>query len=143
MKRIISVGVLTIFLSTVWYYLYHPLHSTVTINDHTFSVDMAVTPQEKEKGLGYRNSLPTDHGMLFVWDHKEVFPFWMKGMRFPIDIIWIDQTTIVDISTNIPIPTGSYYPIYHPRTPVDKVLEVNAGLTASYVIQIGDTVSFK
>ena len=96
-KLIVITAIFAIGIFSLWYYTRHPLQTTVSIRNKTFVVDVAVTAKEKELGLGNRDSLAADHGMLFIYDHKEVFPFWMKNMRFPIDIIWIDDQTIVDI----------------------------------------------
>ena len=124
----------------VWYYWAHPLTTRVNINGNMFTVDLAITNKEKEKGLGYRDNLKADHGMLFVYQNKDRYGFWMKGMRFPIDIIWISDNTIVDISKNVPVATTGALPTYTPKEPVNKVFEVNAGTTDRLGIQIGDTI---
>lgn len=146
MKKLIAiVAVVVVGIFSLWFYSRHPLQTTVAVRNTTFIVDVAITAKEKEIGLGYRESLAADHGMLFVYDHKEVFPFWMKNMHFPIDIIWIDDRTIVDITKNIPISGKplSELPIYHPTAPADKVLEINAGLTDRYGISVGDKIIIK
>ncbi|MEK9143004.1 MAG: DUF192 domain-containing protein [Patescibacteria group bacterium] len=145
MKKLIAITIILVGIFSLWFYTRNPLQSSVTIRGTRFFVDLAITSQEKEIGLGNRLTLPSDHGMLFVYDHKEVFPFWMKNMRFPIDIIWIDNRTIVSISKNVPIPTAptEQLPLYHPSVPVDKVLEVNAGLTDTYGISVGDKIIIK
>lgn len=145
MKKLFAIAVVLVGIFSLWFYTRHPLQSTVTIRNATFVVDVAITPKEKEIGLGYRNSLATDHGMLFVYDHKEIYSYWMRNMNFPIDIIWIDDRTIVDITKDIPPPANStnQLPLYRPSIPVDKVLEVNAGLTDTYNISVGDRVVIK
>lgn len=146
MKKLIVVFfVLSVGAFSLWYYTRHPLVTTVTVRDATFTVDVAVTPNEKEVGLGFRKSLGDDRGMLFVYDHKERYPFWMRAMRFPIDIVWIDDRTIVDISKNVPVSDKpvEQLPLYHPMVSVDKVLEINAGLSDAYGISIGDSVKIR
>ncbi|MBI3955979.1 DUF192 domain-containing protein [Candidatus Gottesmanbacteria bacterium] len=146
MKKLIVVFcVLSAGAFSFWYYTRHPLVTTVTVRDATFTVDVAVTPNEKEVGLGFRKSLGDDRGMLFVYDHKERYPFWMRAMRFPIDIIWIADRTIVDISKNVPVSDKpvEQLPLYHPMVSVDKVLEINAGLSDAYGISIGDSVKIR
>ena len=128
---------------TIVYYVRHPLTSTVTIKGIRYSVEVAVTPQEKELGLGERDSLKPLHGMLFPYDHSEKFSYWMKGMRFPIDIIWIRDYRIVDISKNVPISTVGRFPVYAPREPVNLVLELSAGESDRNGFQIGDLVTIK
>lgn len=144
MKKIISI-VIILGIFSLWYYTRNPLQSSVTIRGTRFFVDVAITSKEKELGLGNRLTLPSDHGMLFVYDHKEVYSYWMKNMRFPIDIVWIDGRTIVDITKNVPIsttPTGQL-PLYHPIVPIDKVLELPAGTSDRVGIIIGDKIIIK
>jgi uncharacterized membrane protein (UPF0127 family) len=128
----------------IWYYLRHPLTSSVTIRNHKIFVELAITENEKRKGLGERNKLPKDGGMLFLMGEPAYHGFWMNDMRFPLDFIWIDGKTVVDVTENVPNPVGNEPPMgLKPRVPADKVLEVNAGAIALYKIAIGDAVSFK
>lgn len=145
MKKLIAIAAIVVGTFSFWFYSRHPLVTTVTIRNTIFTVDVAVTAKEKELGLGNRKSLAPDHGMLFVYDHKEVFPFWMKNMRFPIDIIWIDDKTIVDITKDVPLSTKpiEQLPIYHPVVPVNKVLELPTGTADRVGINIGDQVIIK
>lgn len=102
---------------------------------------MAVTETERRNGLSNRASLSPDHGMLFLMGEPAYHGFWMKGMRFPLDFIWINEKTIVDLTENVPIPVGDEQPMsLKPTVPADKVLEVNAGLIKETGIQVGDVV---
>jgi uncharacterized protein len=139
MKRTIVYLLILLGIFTVWFYTKNPLTTRVEIKGHFFTVDIAATGAEKAKGLGERDNMPQNHGMLFPYDHKEQYGFWMKGMRFPIDIIWIEDHTIVDISKNVPIATSGALPSYYPKKPVNKILELNAGTVDRLGIEIGDT----
>lgn len=132
---------IALVLFLFWYYWKHPLATQLEIRGNIFTVELAVTAKEKERGLGYRDSLAPNSGMLFVYQNRDRYGFWMKGMRFPIDIIWIMDQTIVDISKNVPVPTAGALPTYTPKEPVNKVLEVNAGVSDRLGIQIGDTIT--
>lgn len=145
MKKIFIIALLVIGSFTIWFYTRHPLVTNVTINNTVFTVDVAVTPKEKEIGLGFRESLGVNHGMLFVYTNKERYPFWMRNMRFPIDILWIDGRTIVDIMKNVPVSDKPYnlLPLYHPKLPVDNVLELPAGSADRIGIQIGQMITIK
>lgn len=123
------------------YYGRRPLIPRIMVANHLFTADVAVTNEEKQKGLGNRAMLPDNHGMLFVYDHPEQYTFWMKDMRFPIDIIWIRDTTIVDIHTNVPVPESANLPTYATKLPVNKVFEVSAGTVDRLGIRVGDSVS--
>jgi uncharacterized membrane protein (UPF0127 family) len=94
---------------------------------------------EITKGLGGRESLPNDSGMLFVMPEPIIPNFWMKDMLFPIDFIWIDEEMkIVAITPSIGVDS---YPItFSPPSPVKYVLEVNAGLSAHNGWLPGDSV---
>jgi len=139
MKRILIIFGVLVIICVVGYYMRHPLESRIQIGTTIFTVELAVTSAEKERGLGYRNDLDPVHGMLFPYDHSEKYSFWMKGMRFPIDILWIRDGKIVDISKNVPVATTSTLPIYSPREPANQVLELTAGTSDRNGIKIGDS----
>lgn len=132
-----------VFAFTLWFYQSHPLTTTLRIRSIVYSAEIAATPQEKELGLGQRDNLAPFHAMLFPYDHAEAFSFWMKGMRFPLDMIWIRDNVIVDISKNVPVSIDGKLPVYSPREPVNKIVEVNAGDADKFGFQIGDVVSIK
>ena len=140
MKKIAIIGTCFLGIALFVYYRAHPLAPQLEIRGNKFTVELAITDKEREKGLGYRDALPANQGMLFVYDHPEQYNFWMKGMRFPIDIIWIQDKKIVDISPNVPIAIGENLSTYTPKIPVSQILEVNAGTVDRLGIQIGDAV---
>lgn len=145
MKKILIAAIFVLVGFSAWFYIRHPIGEKAIINGHTINLDLAVTEAEKEKGLGYRDSLAPDHGMLFVYDHPDRYGFWMKGMKFPLDFIWINGNIVADISQNIPHPVSqTAQPVsLAPSVPADKVLEVNAGVVKSLGIRIGDPVHFE
>jgi hypothetical protein len=138
MKKILFIGVATLLLFTAYYYMSHPIGKKAVIRGHVIRLEVAVTETEKEKGLGYRDTLPQDAGMLFIYQNRDRYGFWMKGMRFPLDFVWINGNTIVDLTEKV----ATDAPAFAPHVPVDKVLEVNAGVIESLGIHIGDPVQF-
>jgi uncharacterized membrane protein (UPF0127 family) len=115
----------------------------VNINGHVVKVQIAATDQTRQQGLSGREVLADDAGMLFVFDQPGTYPFWMKGMKFPLDFIWILNHKVVEITPDVPVETDSGQSDltqYSPSEPVDSVLEVNAGYTASNNIRVGDDV---
>lgn len=142
MKRIFF-SIFILIIGLLLYYRQHPLIAKVRIAGNTFFVEVAVTGAQKQRGLGGRDTLQADHGMLFPYDHKEQYEFWMRGMRFPLDFIWIDGTVVADISENIPPPNAGERPlIIKPTVAVNTVLEVPAGTVQRLGISVGDTVEF-
>ena len=85
--------------------------------------------------------------MLFVYQVPQVSIFRMKGMRFPLDFIWIDQgCEVADTGSNALVPApgtaDSKLPLYRSAVPVLYGLEVNAGDVARLGIRPGDRVAF-
>lgn len=116
--------------------------STVTINNQAFIVSVAKTPQEKEVGLSNRASLASGSGMLFQFDGPGFYSFWMKNMKFPIDMIFIKDKKVVTVLKNLqPPPSETNTPaVYSSDEPSDAVLEINAGSAEKYKIKKGDEV---
>ena len=105
-------------------------------------VEIADTILKRTKGLSGRESLAENQGMLFLFAKPSKYSFWMAGMNFPLDIIWINGNKIVDISKNIQAPknTGGLPVIISPSTKIDKVLELSAGAVEKFNIKIGDEI---
>ena len=105
-------------------------------------VEIADTILKRTKGLSGRESLAENQGMLFLFAKPSKYSFWMAGMNFPLDIIWINGNKIVDISKNIQAPknTGRLPVIISPSTKIDKVLELSAGAVEKFNIKIGDEI---
>ena len=92
---------------------------------------IASTSAHVELGLSGRASLPKDAGMLFVFPKTSTYGFWMKDMKFPIDIVWIGENkSVVGITPKISPDT--YPKIYYPPSDIRYVLELNSGGAAEY-----------
>ncbi|MEX2007690.1 MAG: DUF192 domain-containing protein [Candidatus Levyibacteriota bacterium] len=118
--------------------------STATIDDHKFKLNVARSAEEKEVGLSEMKELPEDQGMLFIFDKPDYYSFWMKNMKFPIDIIFINGDTIVTINENLKPPTDNQNAsIFQPKSPANYVLEINAGLSSKYGLEEGDKVKIE
>lgn len=118
----------------------------VSIGKLSVNAKIVSSANDKKTGLSKYDTLPLDQGMLFVFDKSDIYPFWMKGMKFAIDIIWIDQNKkVVDIAKNVPPEPGKndvQLKQYKPSAASKYVLEVNAGLSDLNNINIGDTATF-
>lgn len=118
--------------------------TTVEINGVKVKAEVVKTRDEIQKGLSGRQSLEKDKGMLFVYDEPGRYTFWMKGMKFPLDLIWIRDDKVVDFDLNVPIvKNGQKLPEYMPLNEVNYVLEVNAGFVKEHGIKQGDEVKIK
>ena len=118
---------------------------SVTIKGHKFKLYIAKNPKDQQIGLSKYNNLPQDYGMLFPFEKADYYSFWMKEMKFPIDIIYIRDNQIVTILKNVPVPKtkDESIPVYKPAQPADKVLEVNAGISEKYNFKEKDEVKYE
>ena len=107
---------------------------TVSINNIYFRAEVAKTDEQKEKGLAKYQKIENDFVMVFPFNTPDYYTFWMKDMKFPIDIIYVRQNKIVDIFPNVkaPINADDALPIIRPKEKADTVLEINAGLSNRY-----------
>jgi uncharacterized membrane protein (UPF0127 family) len=115
-----------------------------------FLVELARTQEELSKGLMGRQQLGKNRGMLFIFSEEAVRPFWMKNTLISLDIIWIDKNNkIVFIKENAePCPPALAEkqidcPMIDPGLDAKYVLEINAGISKSLDLKIGDTVKIK
>ena len=99
----------------------------VSIGETRIPVELAITKEEQQLGLGERDTLKWGHGMLFVHERPEFRRYWMKGMRFDIDIIWIRNDRISSIAHRVRHVPEENGPTIRSRELVDQVLEVPAG----------------
>lgn len=108
-------------------------------------LEVVNTPDSITLGLSGRDKIGAD-GMLFVFGQPRRPVFWMKEMKFNLDLIWINEGKIVEITPNVPAPavTTPLYelPTYTPQQAVDMVLEVEAGNAKLWNVQAGDTITF-
>lgn len=121
-----------------------PVFKEIEIDGSKLKVEIADTQEKRSKGLGGRQALASDEGMLFVFPDTQKRPFWMKGLSFPLDFIWIREDKVVDLLHRVQPPAPGQpdesLPIYQSKEEVDKVLEVPAGTIQGLDIKVGDTV---
>lgn len=120
----------------------------LSINNATWTVELATTMVEQARGLSYRSNLAPHAGMLFIFPRASVQNFWMKDMHFPLDIIWIGSDgRVVGFLQDVPAPTPGTavwnLSVYTSPRGVKEVLEVNAGTVAQYGIKVGDMVTMQ
>jgi uncharacterized membrane protein (UPF0127 family) len=120
---------------------------TVTVGDTAVLVEVANNDTERQLGLGQRAGLLPDTGMLFVFDGPpENRNFWMGGMRFCLDIIWLRNDEIVGAAeSTCPGPPGegqAAIPRHQSPGAAEYVLEMPAGFLAENGYGVGTPVTF-
>lgn len=115
---------------------------TVTLNAgiHVITAELARTPEQREIGLMFRESMPTNHGMLFIYDQPGQQCFWMKNTLLPLDVAFIaDNGTVINIDRMKPRTLDSHCS----AKPVRLVLEMNDGWFAKRGIKAGSKLTGK
>lgn len=113
----------------------------VVLKGERFTVELAETQDKLVLGLMFRDSLPEDHGMLFVFPNEGMRSFWMKNTRIPLDIFYFDDDlALVSVSENTPPCRSQRCPSYPSAAPAKYVLELNAGKAEALDVQAGDVL---
>lgn len=119
----------------------HAMMRTLVIGSQKYDLAVADTPVQLEQGLGGRTSLASNKGMLFVMGPHDDGCFWMKGMNFPLDMIWLNSSgQVIHMAANV--SPNSYPNEYCSETRPAYVIELNAGAIACGNIQDGQTLYF-
>ena len=121
------------------------LKAKVIVKGFELNANVPITSELMAKGLAVKNQLKENEAMLFVFEESAKHSFWMKDMKFPIDIIWLDSDgKVVHIEQNLQ-PCASVFicTSYTPNTDSQYVLETVAGFTQRHNVSIGTDIDFK
>lgn len=119
----------------------------VHVGSATIDAELALTQDQRTLGLGGRDALEHDAGMLFVFSIPQRASFWMKRVRFPLDFVWISgDKRVIQLTEDVAPPAAgtvdAALPLYQPDQPVLYVLEINAGVARELGLSVGDAVTF-
>lgn len=96
----------------------------LTAGIHLITAEIAATDPARTRGLMFRQSLPTNHGMLFIFDYKAVHCMWMRNTLIPLSVAFVeDDGTIVSILDMQPHDEGRHCA----KQPVRYALEMTQG----------------
>ena len=117
----------------------------VQIGGRVFKTELAKTAGEQAKGLGGRPCIGPNQAMLFAFSKPGQYRFWMKDMKFPIDILWIDSAKRV-AAQEIDVEPSTYHssnPFFEndPNHLAQFVLEVKANISNDLHITLGTPVT--
>src|SRR5207253_237768 len=108
------------------------------IGTKTFVLEVAQSEPQQQKGLMKRDSLPEDHGMLFVFSDEKPRAFWMKNVRFPLDIVFLDAkgkvVSIRQMEAYDETETWS-------DAPAQYAIELNKNAATAAGVKIGDQLT--
>jgi uncharacterized membrane protein (UPF0127 family) len=117
---------------------------SVELRGRNFGVEIAGTQQEQALGLMFRDEMPADQGMLFIFPNEAPRSFWMKNTRIPLDIMYFDKNLkLVSISADTQPCRVNRCPGYPSIKPAMYVLELNAGKASELGVELGDRLTLK
>ncbi len=111
----------------------------VEFEEQTVLAEVPLTPLQRLRGLGERDSLEPGRGMLFYFSPGAPQDMCMRAMRFSLDFIWLDQGRVSQITAQVP-PDGAKVTV-RPQRPAQMVLEVPGGWAKSNGVRPGQKVS--
>ncbi len=115
-----------------------PLVARTDAGEQRFQVEVADTPEERSRGLMFRERMPENQGMLFVFPESLPVGFWMQNTILPLDLLFVaEDGEVRAILPGVPFSTETI----SPGEPVRFVLELNAGTAARAGIGVGDRLS--
>jgi len=107
------------------------------------TAELAVTDEERARGLMFRETIASDYGMLFCFTEEDFHAFWMKNTLIFLDMIWLDKDRrIVHIARNVPPCKEDPCPSYAPDRAGSYVLELGAGGADLYKLKLFDRLDF-
>ncbi|MCC6423243.1 MAG: DUF192 domain-containing protein [Phycisphaerales bacterium] len=105
------------------------------IGSQTFQLEVADTDSTRERGLMHRDSMPADHGMIFIFDAPQELNFYMKNTRVPLDIIFLDENAkVISIASMRPYDWNTT----SSGSPALYAIELNQGAAGRSGVAVGD-----
>lgn len=100
----------------------------------TFTAEVVDTDETRARGLMFREAMPADHGMLFVYPEARQVSFWMRNTPLPLDIIFINRRGVV-----CRIAQGEPFSEAHIPSGCDAqtIFEANAGAAEAAGVTVG------
>ncbi len=143
MKKIIFLlSCIILILILAVFYLRENKSGEICFENDCYFVEIVESAGEREKGLMYRDNLEADKGMFFIFEEEGIYPFWMKNMKFPIDIIWLNKDYRIIFIAKSALPCVEKCDNIVPDKPAKYVLEINAGEASKNEFKVGDILTF-
>lgn len=134
--------ILLLFLSLIFVFSCTAVEKSlyeISINKIKIEVEIADTAESRQKGLMFRDSLPEEQGMLFIFEKEQKMSFWMKNTEMPLSIAYINKSGIIKEIHHMEALSEKAVQSSHS---VLYALEVNQGYFERKGIKVGDSVHF-
>ncbi len=137
----VIVAVVLLVLGLFYYDKIAKKSCDLALGSSCVRLERVTTNEARQKGLSGRNRLADDQGMLFVFERSGKYCFWMKDMKFPIDIIWTDSGKKV-VAIEKDVQPNTYPDSFCTQKPALYVLEFSSGFANRHSIGLGDQLRF-
>lgn len=131
---ILAVGLI------IYLYMNKKEYKNIQIGDNKYKVEVVKEAKDQIKGLSDRTDMNNIDGMLFIYDKSEMQSFWMKGMRFDLDIIWINNGKVIGFEENI--SHQDQQTSYKSSESANMVLELETGRIKKDDLKVNDEIKF-
>jgi uncharacterized membrane protein (UPF0127 family) len=116
------------------------LFKKILVGKTPLRVEVADTLEKQERGLMFRQSMPENEGMLFVYKEPQEMSFWMRNTIIPLDIVFVGADGIIlNIHQARPLDESV---LYRSAGAAKYVIETNQGWFSRHGIRPGDRVTF-
>lgn len=147
-KRIITLVLMAIFLMSASFFLVERKEATIIIvsfpNGRELETEVADTPEKLLFGLAFQETLPANSGMLYIFESTGQNHVWTKEYRFPVDLIWIDESHhIVGLRENVAPCREDVCPKYNSSPEaVRYAIQTEAGFIKREGITMGQELKY-
>ena len=115
--------------------------SILKLNSKEISLIISNNNNSRTTGLSGMDLLPLDKAMLFVFNETGLYGIWMKDMKFPIDIFWLnEQKKIISIQKDV--SPNTYPKVFYPKSEISYVIETNSGFADENNLKVGNILNF-
>jgi uncharacterized membrane protein (UPF0127 family) len=147
-KKVVTLALLAILLMSVSLFLSSPKESEIIIVEFpggkTLETEVASTPEKLLFGLAFREGLPPDTGMLYIFESTGSHRVRTRQFRIPVDMMWVDESHhVVQLMENVPPCPQDPCPFYGPPPePVRYLIQTTAGYVRRKGLTAGMELKF-
>lgn len=117
-----------------------PVSAKAQISGQAIELEVAQTPQQQSMGLMYRDELSDTRGMLYTINPPRPVKIWLQNMRFPVDIVYLQNGQIEAIQVEAKPCEAIACPTYSSKATVDQMIQLRGGTIAELGMKVGDRV---
>jgi hypothetical protein len=146
-RRIVLLILLAVGVLTASWFLTSPREADTIIvtfpGGATVETEVADTPEKLLFGLAFRDALPPASGMLYIFETSDRHKVWTKGFRFPVDMIWADESRhVVHLREHVVPCEKDPCPSYAPPENARYLIETEAGFIGKEKLALGAELKF-